>query len=250
MGYMTVEGEWVSPGGFQPPMPGETKAQYEARTGTSAATLALLQPAVVPGGEIGALPTDVLPAVRPGRGVLPDMPLEQYPMIAEAPAGEPEGIPGISPVEVVSAVATGIELFQGMRSWVGEERAMGNGDVDLWGHAGMVEGGRYDVPVGGPGVPEPPAYMVARQWKTKAFSKTAGEYWVHFFRLIDGRIMCYNAARRSWKMWRPKKPIVLYRGKVTLSQAVRVQSMLDKMWKKVAKNTKALKMATASTRRK
>ena len=125
--------------------------------------------------------------------------------------------------------------------------AMANGTgVDLWGHAGTLNG----VPVGGPGVPEPPTQMVAKQWKIKSFSKTAGEYWVYFFRLLDGRVMCYNGAKKSWKIWRPKKPIVLYRGKVTLAQAVKVQSLLDKMWRRVAKNTKALKMATTSTRRK
>ncbi|MBA7544024.1 hypothetical protein ES705_36370 [subsurface metagenome] len=85
--------------------------------------------------------------------------------------------------------------------------------------------------------------MVAKEWKTKAFSHTVGEYWVYFFKLHDGRIMCYNAAKRSWKMWKPKKPIVLYRGKVTLSQAVKAQRMLDKLWKTVAKRTKALKLA-------
>ncbi|GAI07902.1 unnamed protein product, partial [marine sediment metagenome] len=55
--------------------------------------------------------------------------------------------------------------------------------------------------------------------------------------------LCYNAAKREWKMWRPKKPIVLYRGKVTLSQAVKAQRMLDRLWKTVAKRTKALKLA-------
>ena len=108
----------------------------------------------------------------------------------------------------------------------------------------MVVGGVYvnGSPLG-IGVPEPPAAMVARQWKTKAFSHTAGEYWVYFFKLIDGRIMCWNEARKEWKIWRPKKPIVLYRGKITLSQAVKTQKMLDKLWRNIAKKTKALKLA-------
>lgn len=121
----------------------------------------------------------------------------------------------------------------------GAEVSNGNG---LAGYAGLVQNGGA-VPVGGPGVPEPPRAMVAKEWKTKAFSHTVGEYWVYFFKLHDGRIMCYNAAKRSWKMWKPKKPIVLYRGKVTLSQAVKAQRMLDKLWKTVAKRTKALKLA-------
>jgi len=123
-----------------------------------------------------------------------------------------------------------------------------NGGVNGGAAMTMVRNGGM-VPVGGPGVPEPPAAMVAKQWKTKAFSKTAGEYWVYFFKLIDGRIMCYNGAKRSWKMWRPKKPIVLFRGKTNLSQAIKAQRMLDQLWKRIAKNTKALKMATAATKR-
>ena len=45
------------------------------------------------------------------------------------------------------------------------------------------------------------------------------------------------------KRWKPKKPIVLVRGSVTLNQAVRAQRMLDKMWRTVAKKTKQLKLA-------
>lgn len=141
---------------------------------------------------------------------------------------------------VVTALSWWDELFGGAA-----EEPMANGDtgVDLYGHEGVVMNGG-GVPVGGPGVPEPPQRMIAKQWKTKAFSNTIGEYWVHFFRLVDGRMMCYNAAKREWKMWRPKKPLaVLYRGKITLSQAVKVQAYLDKLWKNVAKRTKAIKMA-------
>ena len=187
--------------------------------------------------------------VRPGRGVLPDMPAQDFPMIIEAPGeeapieryGEP---PAISGLELIGTALTLWDVWQdlGARDEIVE---VANGGVDMT----MVRNGGM-VPVSGPGVPEPPRAMVAKQWQTKAYSKTVGEYWVYFFRLIDGRIMCYNGAKKSWKMWRPKKPIVLYRGKVTLSQAVKVQRMLDIMWRRVAKNTKALKMATAATRRK
>ena len=138
----------------------------------------------------------------------------------------------------VGEAVSGISQLPDITGIGGAQVSNGNG-VDLWGHAGTLDG----VPVGGPGVPEPPSGMVAKQWKTKAFSKVVGEYWVYFFRLLDGRIMCYNGAKRSWKIWRPKKPIVLYRGSVTLSQAVRAQTMLDKLWKRVAKRTKALKLA-------
>jgi len=107
------------------------------------------------------------------------------------------------------------------------------------GQLGIVNG----VSVSGPGVPEPPRAMVAKQWTTHAYSKTIGTFEIFFFMLIDGRIMMYNPAVKGWKIWRPKKPIVLYRGKITLSQAVKAQKMLDRLWKTAAKKTKALKLA-------
>jgi len=182
--------------------------------------------------------------VEPEEGMLTFDPRTRQPVTEVLEAGFPlapiiagiggaiGGMVGIPDV-AISGAATAISAAQAVGP---VEDYGGIDDMAMVRNGGMV-------PVSGPGVPEPPREMVAKQWKTKAFSKTAGEYWVYFFKLIDGRIMCYNAAKGSWKMWRPKKPIVLYRGKVTLSQAVRTQRMLDKLWKTVAKKTKALKMA-------
>lgn len=99
------------------------------------------------------------------------------------------------------------------------------------------------VPILPNGVPEPPPAMVAKEWSIPLHTKYAGSFRMYFFRLIDGRIMCYHPYK-GWKIWRPKKPLaVLYRGKTTLSQAVKVQKYLDGIWKTVAKKTKALKLA-------
>ena len=121
---------------------------------------------------------------------------------------------------------------------------MSNGtEVDLYGRSGVVMNGG-GVPVGGPGVPEPPAEMVASHWSVEVHSNAAGTFNLWFFKLVDGRMMCFNPAKNTWKMWRPKKPLaVMYRGKTSLSQAVKVQKYLDGMWKTVAKKTKALKLA-------
>jgi hypothetical protein len=83
--------------------------------------------------------------------------------------------------------------------------------VDNGTMAQVVSGGTavQGVPFGGVGVPEPPANMVAKAWKTKAFSYTKGEYWVYFWKLIDGRILCWNEAKREAKIWKPKKNMVL-----------------------------------------
>ena len=192
------------------PFMGELRADFEARVAAA-------------GGDIqyGGF-------IEPGETALMSVPG----MITAAIGG---------PLGAVAGVAAGAAL--GMLAGGG-----GNGSQVYSGGGGnghnMVVGGVYvnGSPLG-IGVPEPPAAMVARQWKTKAFSHTAGEYWVYFFKLIDGRIMCWNEARKEWKIWRPKKPIVLYRGKITLSQAVKTQKMLDKLWRNVAKKTKALKLA-------
>ena len=95
----------------------------------------------------------------------------------------------------------------------------GNKEYDIGGDAGgagdmttgLVTGSTViaGVPFGGPGVPEPPAALVGKMWKTKSFSNTVGEYWVYHWLLIDGRQMSYNAAKKQVKVWRPKHNITL-----------------------------------------
>lgn len=108
------------------------------------------------------------------------------------------------------------------------------------------------VPFGGIGVPEPPASMVAKTWKTKAFSNTAGEYWVYFWRLLDGRILMWNAAQNEAKIWKPKKPIIgpVYRDKLNLKQYVKMERYLDNVTRTIAKRTKALKLQSAAPAKK
>ena len=105
---------------------------------------------------------------------------------------------------------------------------------------GQQEIGGY--PVSGPGVPEP-KYGVLKQWSIVVNSVSKGTWRIYFFRMANGVIMMYNPQNRSWKTWRPRKSIVLPRGRTTLSQALTAQRYLDKMWKQVAKKTKALKLA-------
>jgi len=200
------------------PFPGETKEAFLARGG-AAGYMEDIYGVAITGAAIADRDEAALSAV-PG-------------MVAAAVGGGTLG--------AIAGVATGALL--------GYLGANGNGTTAVAGPAGgkgfnQVVGGVYvnGTPLG-IGTPEPPHAMVARQWKTKAFSFTVGEYWVYFYKLIDGRIMCFNAARAEWKIWRPKKPIVLYRGKITLSQAVKTQRMLDRLWRGVAKKTKALKLA-------
>jgi hypothetical protein len=158
-------------------------------------------------------------------------------------AGLPGGLGGLE--DIFKGAETGAAIGGALAGTPGAVvGAVGGGAISYYtGGEGMIVRNGGAITLGGPGVPEPPAGMVAKAWKTKAFSHTVGEYWVYFWKLIDGRIVSWNAAKREAKMWRPKKPIVLYRGKITLSQAVKTQRMLDRLWHTVARKTKALKLA-------
>jgi len=114
--------------------------------------------------------------------------------------------------------------------------ALGGGGV---GGGAVSVGG---VPISGPGVPEPPANMVSKQWVTLAHSNTVGNYYIYFFKLIDGRIMCYNPAKKEWKIWKPKKMIVLSPDP-RMSQIKKLDRVYNRTMRTLAKKTKALKLA-------
>ena len=73
----------------------------------------------------------------------------------------------------------------------------GNGKVSIGG-----------VPLGGPGLAEPPANMVAKEWKIR-FDSKQGDFNVQYYQLIDGRMMSYNQRTKRWHIWRPKKMVVI-----------------------------------------
>lgn len=105
----------------------------------------------------------------------------------------------------------------------GDAAGGGNGGADL-------QTGLPFVPQG-PGVPEPPAAMVSKAWKIKATRSGVGgilgeitgqnEWWVFFWRLLDGRTVMYNPMKRQWKMWRDYKSITIGKG-ITTQNAKRV----------------------------
>jgi len=194
--YDEATGEWVWRGEAIEPGIGESKPEYAIRA------LTPVVQEVAPGGEVDiSAAAAAIPAIT---GIL-------------ATLGVSAGFLGT--LGALGAAAYGIyELFDGEQPLDGYAPQIGNGGVepmsygtDITGRGVVTNGG--PVPVNGSpfglGVPEPPAAMVAKQWKTKAFSKRVGEYWVYFFRLIDGRVMCWNEAKRQWKIWKPRKNIVL-----------------------------------------
>ncbi len=144
--------------------------------------------------------------------------------------------------ELASAVFGGGEGFPGVPGAAAAAGALTAGTQEGSGMTMTPFGGQFGIR--GPGVPEPAPGTVAKQWSVVVHSREHGTFRIFYFRMFTGEILMYNPAKREWKKWRPKKPLaVMYRGKTTLSQAIKVQSYLDKMWRKVAKKTKAIKMA-------
>jgi len=87
-----------------------------------------------------------------------------------------------------------------------------------------------DVPLVGPGVPEPPGAIVAKRWETRVYSNTYGYIKINFYKLTDGRIMCYNNTTRVWKIWRPRKNIVL-----SSNPRLKDLKKLDRVYQKMQK---------------
>ncbi len=61
----------------------------------------------------------------------------------------------------------------------------------------------------GPGVPEPPGYMVTKRWESRVYDKKLGYVKMNFYALSNGKVAMYHNYKKYWKIWRPKKNIVL-----------------------------------------
>lgn len=85
----------------------------------------------------------------------------------------------------------------------------------IGGNGGSVNGGgspgavSNTVPLVGPGVPEPPNSMVKARWESKVYDNKLGYIKLNFYALVDGRIMMYHNTKKYWKIWRPKKSVVI-----------------------------------------
>lgn len=147
---------------------------------------------------------------------------------------------GTGPLEVITAAVAAWNLFQGN---VGGGASPVTGQNGGNGRMTMTPfGGGYGIR--GPGVPEPAPGTVAKQWSVAVHSNIYGTFRMYYFQMFDGWTLCYNPSTKQWKRYRTKhRSHVLPVGKTTLSQAVKAQKYLDRMWRTVAKKTKALKLA-------
>lgn len=109
----------------------------------------------------------------------------------------------------------------------------------------ITGGGGGSSILGGPGVPEPKEGTYYKTWHTKYERRDGRDGLVYFWALNDGRVVSWDNQTGRSKVWRPKKPVavIMSGGKTSLATAVRAQRHLDKLWRTVAKRTKALKLA-------
>ena len=138
------------------------------------------------------------------------------------------GIAGAATAGALSgALGAGLGAGYGLGLGFGESATPGTG-VAI-GHEGVVNG----IPVGGPGVPEPPKQWIAKEWNVKVDSKQHGTFRMYYFSLIDGRQMSYHSPTKTWKIWKPKKHIV-----ISSNPRVKMLSKLNRLNKRVEKMLK------------
>ena len=189
----------------------------------------------LPSGQIITAPT-VGPPIAPWGVPSEALPYQAAPQLR---------LGGINPFLTAAALLGGGALISGT---VGAALT-GLGAKTLAGAIGVGDAGggngmtMEQYGIRGPGVPEPAPGTVKRQWSVAVHSNTYGTFRIFFFQMFDGYTLCYNPSTKSWKRWRPKKVIAFTRGNISLSKAVKIQGILDKLWRKAAKKTKAIKMA-------
>ena len=127
---------------------------------------------LMPGGGLPPVAAGVFPTIMGGAGKL------------------------LAPI-AATAIGAGAAWLGAQALGLGEGGGIGGLNL-LGGDVGVIPGTM--IPLGGPGLPEPPAHMVAKEWSTGT---------AQFYMLIDGRIAVYSKKAKRWKVYRPKKHIVL-----------------------------------------
>ena len=157
----------------------------------------------------------------------------------QVPGMEDVAMAGIHPAAFITPAIAAISAGIGALLPVGPGGEVIPGAGSPTPGAGVVTmpGGRQiaidGIPVGGPGVPEPPKYMIAKEWNVKVDSKQYGTFRMYYFMLHDGRCMSYHSPTKGWKIWKPKKHIV-----ISSNPRVKMLSKLNRLNKRVEKMLK------------
>lgn len=168
------------------------------------------------------LPPDILAAVTAGRQELGLIPLP-----GEAPTPPPSGGVVLAGLPAVALTPWILNLLRMGRPWLMANMPWLLPLLGGFGAGLLMDGGGGggqtfvdNVPLGGPGLAEPPARMIAKEWGTPG---------ARFYRLLDGRILVYSFKRRRWKAYRPQRPLVLYRNprvRTLVKAAKRVDNLM------------------------
>jgi len=190
--------------------------------------------AYTPGSGIngGVLPT--VPAYTPTPAPMPFSAPTPAPMPFSAPTPAP--MPSIAPLlngssaitpQYLDTITRPEVLPVDTRTFSGAQPT--HGDV-TFGKLGTIIDG---IPISGPGVPEPPHQLVAKHWHWQVESKKYGAFYMFYWKLIDGRMMSYHSPTKTWKIWRPKKHIV-----ISSNPRIKMLAKLNRLNKRVEKMLK------------
>jgi len=199
-----------------------------------------------PGGVFSSVPPGTAVAVRPG-AALADQPdgdiMGLLAQIAQLSGIAIAALPPWVRVALVGGAAIAA-IVAALRGGAAGSARTSNGGARAGRRASGAVDGSYLLQ--GPGVPEPMPGTYYKTWRTSyELPGTFLNGYTWFWALNDGRILSYGGNDgRSW-VWKPKKPaaVLMRGGKTSLPQAIKAQRILDKMWRNVAKKTKALKLA-------
>lgn len=193
-----------------------------------------------PGYSPALTALEPLPGPGPGTG-LPPLPSIMDPT---GPGFTAVGGPPPGPVRIGGAAPPILGTLVGLGAGALVDTLTGNGGA-MQTRLGAALSGTIDtlaemVPVGGPGVPEP-KWGVARQWKVKACNRDGAEWWVYYFKMLDGSMLMYNPMKKEWKTWKPRVPIVLATVKPNMKTMGKAARFIARQFEQIDKAKKRLR---------
>ena len=139
----------------------------------------------------------------------------------------------LSTLKIGGAAATAAPAIGGILAGL-----FGANALDLFGNNPQQTIGG-NIPLGGPGLAEPPANMVVKEWRANG---------AQFYKLLDGRIAVYSTRKGRWKVYRPARNLVISRNP-KVRDLLSVSGKVDKLMKSLAKKSPVLRYGRAASKR-
>ena len=136
------------------------------------------------------------------------------PAVVAAPLAIPAalGALGAAVPALAGVAAAGAGVYAGLQA-LGLGEGEGLFGLDILSGGGAPAGGYLDgIPMGGPGLAEPPAQMVLKEWHV---SYDWGRLQYYLVQMPTGgrKIAMYNTRTKKWKAWRWRSPVLAVIGK-------------------------------------